>query len=114
MLEALRRSSTPSVGRMRISMADLIVLGGCAAVEQAARNAASTSGALHPGRAPTHPTSRPTSRRSRSSNRLSTVSQLRRRPVSRVPAEHVFCRQGATARPDRPEMTVLVGGMRAG
>ena len=61
-------------GRKKVSLADLIVLGGCAAVEQAAKKAGMTCRYRSRRGARTHRRSRPTSNRSPSSSRTRTGS----------------------------------------
>ena len=69
-----RSSTTSQSGGKRVSLADVIVLGGCAAVEQAARNAGhDVTVPFAPG-APTPRRSRPTSSPSPCSSRPSTRS----------------------------------------
>jgi catalase-peroxidase len=97
----------------RISMADLIVLGGCAAVERAAENAG-------------HEISVPfTAGRTDASQEQTdvesfavlepTVDGFRNyfRPGEAMPVEHGLLERAYMLRLTAPEMTVLIGGMRA-
>jgi catalase-peroxidase len=69
-LEGIQKEFDASqAGRKRISLADLIVLGGCAAVEEAARKAGVDVEAPSPRAAPTPPRNRPTPSPSRCSSR---------------------------------------------
>jgi catalase-peroxidase len=99
-------------GKKRVSLADLIVLGGCAAVEQAARNAGSdVQVPFTPGR--TDASQDQTDVESFAvlepdadgfRNYLGQGSQL--------PAEHLLIERALMLTLSGPEMTVLVGGMR--
>ncbi len=100
-------------GGQRISLADLIVLGGCAAVEQAARNAGvEVTVPFRPGR--TDATQEQTD--------VDSFAVLE----PRADGFRNFLREGEKLQPEKllleraymlnltaPEMTVLVGGMRA-
>jgi catalase-peroxidase len=97
----------------RISMADLIVLGGCAAVEQAARNAGhDVSVPFAPGR--TDASQEQTDVESFAVLEP-TVDGFRNyfRPGEAMPLEHGLLERAFLLRLTAPEMTVLVGGMRA-
>ena len=100
-------------GGKKVSLADLIVLGGCAAVEQAAKNAG------HDGDGPLH--ARPHGRlagadRRRApspcSSRSPTASATTSRPGSPCPAEELLVDKAQLLTLTAPEMTVLVGGLR--
>ncbi len=97
----------------RVSLADLIVLGGCAAVEQAAKNAGfSVQVPFAPGRtdAPQEWTD------VESFSYLEPVADGFRnylRPGAGKQAEHLLIDKASLLTLTPPEMTVLVGGMRA-
>jgi catalase-peroxidase len=105
-------SDAQSGGKKRVSLADLIVLAGCAAVEQAARNAGSdVQVPFTPGR--TDASQEQTDVESFAvlepdadgfRNYLGQGSQL--------PAEHLLIERALMLTLSGPEMTVLVGGMR--
>jgi catalase-peroxidase len=99
-------------GKKRVSLADLIVLGGCAAVEQAAKNAGhDVQVPFTPGRTDALPEQtdvesfavlEPDADGFR--NYLGQGHQL--------PAEHLLIERALMLTLSAPEMTVLVGGMR--
>ena len=101
-------------GGKAVSLADLIVLGGCAAVEKAARNAGVRRHGAVPARTHRrHARSRPTSSRSRCSSRRPTASATTS-ATARSCRRRRCCSTGRTCSTlTAPEMTVLVGGMRA-
>jgi catalase-peroxidase len=101
----------PSDGK-KVSMADLIVLGGCAGVEQAAKNAG------HPLSVPFTP-----GRTDASQEQTDGVSFAVLKPVAdgfrnylktkySVPAEKLLIDRAQLLTLTAPEMTVLMGGMR--
>jgi catalase-peroxidase len=100
-------------GRKRVSLADLIVLGGCAAVEQAAKAAGyDLTVPFTPGRADA----------SQEQTDVESFAVLEptfdgfRNYLARgreVPAEHLLIERARLLTLTAPEMTVLVGGMRA-
>ena len=97
----------------RISMADLIVLGGCAAVEQAAKNAGhDVSVPFTPGR--TDASQEQTDVESFAVLEP-TVDGFRNylRTGEAMPLEHGLLERAFMLRLTAPEMTVLIGGMRA-
>jgi catalase-peroxidase len=110
-LEGIQEAFSGSGGR-RVSLADLIVLGGCAGVEQAARNAGfAVRVPFTPGRmdatqeqtdvasfAPLEPSADGFRNYRRSGNRL--------------PSEHLLVDRANLLDVSAPEMTVLVGGLR--
>jgi catalase-peroxidase len=105
-------NESQSAGK-RISMADLIVLGGCAAVEQAARNAGhDVSVPFAPGR--TDASQEQTDVESFAVLEP-TVDGFRNyfRPGEAMPLEHGLLERAFLLRLTAPEMTVLIGGMRA-
>jgi catalase-peroxidase len=110
-----RASSRPSTprrpGGKKVSLADLIVLGGCAAVEQAAKDAGHASRSPSRRAAPTPRRSRPTSSPSPCSSRGRRLPQLLRRRYS-VSPEELLVDRAQLLTLTAPEMTVLVGGMR--
>ncbi|MEI8369177.1 MAG: catalase/peroxidase HPI [Planctomycetia bacterium] len=99
-------------GKKSVSLADLIVLGGCAAVEQAAKNAGrDVEVPFRPGR--TDATQAQTD--------VEAFAVLEPhadgfrnfcKPDVRVPAEHLLVDRANLLTLSVPEMTVLVGGMR--
>ncbi len=100
-------------GGRRISMADLIVLGGCAAVEQAARNAGhDVSVPFAPGR--TDASQEQTDVESFAVLEP-TADGFRNyfRAGEPLPLEHGLLERAYMLRLTAPEMTVLIGGMRA-
>jgi catalase-peroxidase len=100
-------------GGKRISIADLIVLGGCAAIEQAAKNARhDVSVPFTPGR--TDASQEQTDVESFDVLEP-TVDGFRNyfRPGEAMPLEHGLLDRAYMLRLTAPEMTVLIGGMRA-
>jgi catalase-peroxidase len=100
-------------GGKRISLADLIVLGGCAAVEQAAKNAGhDVSVPFAPGR--TDASQEQTDVESFDVLEP-TVDGFRNyfRPGEPLLLEHGLLERAYMLRLTAPEMTVLIGGMRA-
>ena len=73
-LEGIQSGFNAASGSKRISLADVIVLGGCAAIEKAAKDAGHDIEVPFTPVAPTRPRSRPTSTRSPSSSPPPTVS----------------------------------------
>ena len=113
-LEQIQRdfNESQSAG-LRISLADLIVLGGCAAVEQAAKNAGhDVSVPFTPGR--TDASQEQTDVESFAVLEP-TVDGFRNyfRPGEPMPLEHGLLERAYMLRLSAPEMTVLIGGMRA-
>jgi len=116
-LEALERiqrdfnGSQP--GAKKVSLADVIVLGGCAAVEQAARNAG------HDVTVPFAPGRTDASQEQTEVESFAvlepTVDAFRNyfRPGEPLPLEHGLLERAFMLRLTAPEMTVLIGGMRA-
>jgi catalase-peroxidase len=100
-------------GGKRISLADLIVLGGCAAVEQAAREAG------HDVTVPFTPGRTDASQEQTDTDTFSvlepTVDGFRNyfRQGERIPLEHGLLERAYMLTLTAPEMTVLIGGMRA-
>ena len=101
-LEAIQRGfAAQATGGTRISLADLIVLGGCAAVEKAARNAGYTvRGALRPGTHGCDPGAdrhRVVRRARADCGRVSQLSKQRPAEACRAPAR----REGEQTHPQR-------------
>ena len=100
-------------GSAKVSLADLIVLGGCAAVEQAAKNAGhSVQVPFTPGR--TDATQEQTDVESFAV--LEPDADGFRNYIGEgheVPAEHLLIERAFRLTLSAPEMTVLVGGLRA-
>jgi catalase-peroxidase len=101
-----------AAGKKKVSMADLIVLGGCAAVEQAAKNAG------HKLRVPFKP-----GRTDATEAQTDAASFAVLEPTAdgfrnylkrghRQPAEELLIDKASLLTLSAPEMTVLVGGMR--
>ena len=109
-----RSSTTSQSGGKQVSLADLIVLGGCAAVEQAAKERRPRRDGRRSRRAaPTPRRSRPTRSRSPCSSRPSTASATTRARASALPLEHGLLERAYMLTLTAPEMTVLIGGLRA-
>ena len=111
-LEEIRKEFNSSqTGRNKmVSLADLIVLGGCAAVERAARNAGhDVQVAFLPGR---------TDAAQEQTDVASfavlepTADRFRNYLGHAQPAEHLLIDRASLLTLSAPEMTVLVGGMR--
>ncbi|MDT4934808.1 MAG: catalase-peroxidase, partial [Pseudonocardiales bacterium] len=112
-LEGIRDAFNNSqTGGKQVSLADLIVLGGCAAVEQAAKNAGHDVGVpFNPGRADA------------SQEQTDVESFAALEPTvdgfrnylgkgHRLPAEYLLLDRANLLTLSAPEMTVLVGGLR--
>ena len=100
-------------GGKKVSLADLIVLGGCAAVEQAAKNAGhDVTVPFTPGRmdASQEQTDVDVLRRARADR--GRLPQLPARPRYAVSAEELLVDRAQLLTLTAPEMTVLVGGLR--
>ncbi len=104
--------NSSQTGRKRVSLADVIVLGGCAAVEQAAKNAG------HGARVPFSPGRTDASQEWTDVESFSvlepTADGFRNylRPGHQGPAEDLLVDRACLLTLTAPEMTVLVGGMR--
>ncbi|HEV7528573.1 MAG TPA: catalase/peroxidase HPI [Solirubrobacteraceae bacterium] len=100
-------------GAKRVSLADLIVLGGCAAVEQAAKNAG------HDVAVPFTPGRGDASQEQTDADSFAplepTVDGFRNyaRAGEALPLDHGLLERAFMLRLTAPEMTALVGGMRA-
>ena len=100
-------------GGKRVSLADLIVLGGCAAIEQAAKNAGFTvTVPFSPGRTDA----------SQDQTDVESFAVLEPtadgfrnyvQPGTKLPPEHLLVDRANLLTLTAPQMTVLVGGMRA-
>jgi catalase-peroxidase len=107
-------------GTKKVSLADLIVLGGCAAVEQAAKKAGyDVHVPFAPGRTDalqdqtdveSFAVLEPTADGFR--NYLAPLGSARDAEGHPLPAEHLLVERAFMLRLTAPEMTVLVGGMR--
>jgi catalase-peroxidase len=113
-LEQIQRDFNGSQsGGKKVSLADVIVLGGCAAVEQAARNAG------HDVAVPFTPGRTDASQEQTDVESFAvlepTVDGFRNyfRPGETLPLEHGLLERAFMLRLTAPEMTVLIGGMRA-
>ncbi|WP_322818598.1 peroxidase family protein, partial [Tepidiforma sp.] len=111
--EVQREFNNAQTGNKRVSLADLIVLGGCAAIEQAAREAGfDIQVPFAPGRTDTSQEWTDVE----SFAVLEPVADGFRnyvKPGQEKPAEHLLVDKAAFLTLTAPEMTVLVGGMRA-
>jgi catalase-peroxidase len=113
-LERIQREfNAAQGGGKKVSLADLIVLGGCAAVEQAAKNAG------HEVRVPFRPGRMDASQEQTDVDSFSVLEPIadgfrnyRKTDVS-VPAEAMLVDRAQLLTFTAPEMTALVGGMRA-
>jgi len=99
-------------GGKKVSLADLLVLGGCAAIEEAARKAGhSVEVPFTPGR--TDATAEQTDAASFSVlEPIADGFRNYRKPKSALPAEHYLIVKAQLLGLTAPEMTVLVGGLR--
>jgi len=108
-----QRFNAQATGGKRVSLADLIVLGGCAAVEKAAKDAGfDITVPFTPGRMDA----------TQEQTDVESFSYLEpkadgfrnfRKPGLKKRAEHLLVEKAALLELTPPEMTVLVGGMRA-
>jgi catalase-peroxidase len=113
-LEAVRKEwNGAQSGKKRVSLADLVVLGGCAAVEEAARKAGhEVEVPFAPGRTDASPEQTD----AQSFAVLEPVADGFRNYVRagvETPAEELLLDRAQLLTLTAPEMTVLVGGMRA-
>jgi catalase-peroxidase len=113
-LERIQQDFNASqAGGRKVSLADLIVLGGCAAVEQAAKNAG------HDIPVPFAPGRTDASQEQTDVEAFGvlepTVDAFRNyfRPGERLPLEHGLLERAYMLTLTAPEMTALIGGMRA-
>ena len=105
--------NSAQTGGKKVSLADLIVLGGCAAVEKAARTPASRSLCRSGRAAPTPPRTRPTSSRSSTCKPRADGFRNYVRPGEKLQPETLLLDKAYLLDLSAPEMTALVGGMRA-
>jgi catalase-peroxidase len=117
-LEALERiqqdfNGSQASGAKRVSLADVIVLGGCAAVEQAARNAG------HDIAVPFTPGRTDASQEQTDAESFAVLEPRADafrnyfRPGEELPLEHGLLERAYMLTLRAPEMTVLIGGLRA-
>ena len=117
-LEAIQKefNSSQSSGKKKVSLADLIVLGGCAAVEEAAKKAG------HNVKVPFSPGRTDASQKQTDVDSFAVLeptadgfrNYLRNgRNGHQMPAEELLVDRAQLLTLTAPEMTVLVGGMRA-
>jgi catalase-peroxidase len=112
-LEGIQESFNSShIGGKQVSLADLIVLGGTAAVEQAARDAG------HDVQVPFTPGRTDASQEQTDAESFAPLEPAAdgfrnyRAKGNRVPSEHLLLDRASLLTLSAPEMTVLVGGLR--
>jgi catalase-peroxidase len=112
-LEAVQRAFNASVpGGKKVSLADLIVLGGCAAVEKAAKDAG------HDVKVPFTPGRMDASQEQTDAHSFAPLEPVADgfrnyvRGKQRLPAEELLVDRAQLLTLTAPEMTVLVGGLR--
>jgi len=113
-LEAIQKSfNGAKPGGKRVSLADLIVLGGCAAVEEAAKKAG------HKAVVPFAPGRRDASQEQTDAASFAVLEPIAdgfrnyQRKGLQVPAEELLVDRAQLLTLTAPEMTALIGGMRA-
>ena len=113
-LEAIQKKFNASQsGGKKVSLADLIVLGGCAAVEEAAKKAG------HDVKVPFSPGRTDASHQQTDVESFDVLEPTAdgfinyNRKGQQIPAEELLVDRAQLLRLTAPEMTVLVGGMRA-
>jgi catalase-peroxidase len=113
-LEAIQKQfNGAQSGKKRVSLADLIVLGGCAAVEAAAKKAG------HDVKVPFTPGRTDASQEQTDVDSFAAMEPSADgfrnyvRKAIQIPAEEMLVDRAQLLRLTAPEMTVLVGGMRA-
>ena len=99
-------------GGKKVSLADLIVLGGSAAIEKAAKDAGHNITVPFAPGARTPRRSRPMWSRSRCSNRRPTASATTSGPGRRLRRSELLVDRAYMLNLTAPEMTVLIGGLR--
>ena len=105
-------NSAPSSGKKKVSLADLIVLGGCAGVEEAARRAG------HKVKVPFSPGRTDASQKQTDVSSFSVLEPVAdgfrnyQRKSDTRPAEELLVDRSQLLGLTAPEMTVLVGGLR--
>jgi catalase-peroxidase len=111
--EVQREFNSAQAGGKKVSLADLIVLGGCAAVEQAARNAG------HDVEVPFRPGRTDATQEQTDAEAFAVLEPAADgfrnylRDGRGIPAEHLLVDKAFMLNLSAPEMTVLLGGMRA-
>jgi catalase-peroxidase len=112
-LEAIQKEFNQSqIGGKKVSLADLIVLGGCAGVEQAARNAGCpVTVPFKPGRTDATPEQTDVASFAVLEPAADGFRNYQRAKFS-VPVEELLIDKAQLLTLTAPEMTVLVGGMR--
>jgi catalase-peroxidase len=112
-LEAIQKEFNQAGGKKKVSLADLIVLGGCAAVEEAAKKAG------HNVKVPFAPGRTDTTQEWTDVESFSVLEPTADgfinylRSGHQIPAEDLFLDRAQLLMLTAPEMTVLLGGMRA-
>jgi catalase-peroxidase len=114
-LEAIQKdfNGSQSGGKKKVSLADLIVLGGCAAVEEAAKKAG------HDVKVPFSPGRTDASQAQTDVHSFAVMEPVADgfrnylRAGKQLPAEELLVDRAQLLKLTAPEMTVLVGGMRA-
>ena len=111
-LEKIQKDFDRTAGKKKISLADLIVLGGCAAIEQAAKNAG------HDVTVPFEPGRTDASQKQTDVDSFAVLEPVAdgfrnylKKEYS-VPAEELLVDKAQLLTLTAPEMTVLVGGIR--
>jgi catalase-peroxidase len=111
-LEAIQKEFNSAAGKKKVSLADLIVLGGCAAVEAAAKKAG------HEVKVPFSPGRTDASQEQTDVQSFSVLEpkadgfrNYLRHPNG-MPAEELLVDKAQLLRLTAPEMTVLIGGLR--
>jgi catalase-peroxidase len=112
-LEGIQESFNSSqTGRKRVSLADLIVLGGCAAVEQAAKNAGyDVQVPFTPGRTDASQEQTDVESFAVLEPRADGFRNYRGKG-NRLPSEYLLIDRANLLTLSAPEMTVLIGGLR--
>ena len=112
-LEAVRKEFNAASGRKKVSLADLIVLGGCVGVEQAAKQAG------HDVKVPFSPGRTDASQEQTDVDSFAVLEPIAdgfrnyARAGLSTPAEQLLLERAQLMTLTAPEMTVLVGGLRA-
>jgi catalase-peroxidase len=112
-LEGIQKSFNATGGSKQVSLADLIVLGGCAAVEQAAKAAGyNLLVPFTPGRADTSPEQTDVESFAVLEPVADGFRNYAKGHASAAMAEHMLVDKAQLLTLTAPEMTVLIGGMR--
>jgi catalase-peroxidase len=113
-LEAIQAEFNKAAGGKKISLADLIVLAGCAAVEDAAKKAGSNiTVPFTPGRMDALPEQTDAASFAPLEPMADGFRNYRSSKFPEIAAEHFLVDKAQLLTLTAPEMTVLVGGMRA-